>query len=421
MTYFLVVNLAEQIHRIRRRRDYLRDEVPQAGSWIDTFQRLKKQGFGLGEVEALLARLCYEPVFTAHPTEARRRTLLLKELEVAKVLVRRLDPSLTPPEEKAAIERIRAEVTAGWQTDEHPDVRPSVGDERDHVLYHLTDVIQRVVPPLYEELEEALAAVYGPEAAAIEMPEVLRFASWVGGDMDGNPNVSAATLRSTLGEHRERIVQVYRAEVRELSRQLSQTRGRAGFDPELLAHVDRRLAAMLDEGEPAYPDASAFEADLRLVLHSLEHHRGQRAGAFAMRRLLRRVATFGFHLATVDVRQDSQVHRQAMAELLGDGGWTERAAAERTAHLRAHPPAVEAGGRGVDPDSDAGRTLEVFRAIAEARARGLGPRAIGPYIISMAQAVDDVLTVLWLARRAGLVDEQDRVPLDVAPLFETVA
>jgi phosphoenolpyruvate carboxylase len=427
-TYFEVVNLAERVHRIRRRRDYLRDgAAPQQGS-------LKAAG-------AAALRLVHsvEPVFTAHPTEATRRTLLEKEQVIGRLLVERLDPSRTPDEERAALARIREEVTAAWQTDPHPSARPTVMDELENVLFYLTDVVYRVVPPFYEELEQVIQGPVQP---------ILRFGSWVGGDMDGNPNVGPETLLAALERQRELVLERYRRETAELARRLSQSGARVGVSdgvrdrireyggqfPEALAAIparyhdmpyrvllglmSARLAATRRDEPRGYPGASGLERDLRDVIASLRAHGGEHAGLFGVLRLLRRVETFGFHLATIDLRQHARVHREALATLLRDSDWSTRGAAERSSRLR-RILERDAGPAG-QPDAQAARVLEVFQAIAAARAR-FGERAVGPYIISMAEGADDVLAVLVLARWGGLSGPGAAVPLDVAPLFETVA
>ncbi|HJQ65619.1 MAG TPA: phosphoenolpyruvate carboxylase [Gemmatimonadales bacterium] len=447
--YFDVVNLAERVHRIRRRRDYLRAGAsgapPQEGSLEDTVRRLAAAGLRPADVSQLLARLMFEPVFTAHPTEATRRTLLEKQQTIGRLLVRRLDPSFTPDEERATLGRIREEITTAWQTEAHRTQRPTVLDEMDHVLFFLTDVVYRVVPPFYEELADALVAVYGPAGAAISIPSVLRFGSWVGGDMDGNPNVNAETVHAALTRHRALVVECYRRETIELAQRLTQTRSRVGVDETVVqraahyaAHFPAALAALpiryrdmpyrvllrlmaerlaatqRDEAE-GFSGAGELAADLALVRESLVRHGGIHAGFFAVRRFERRVETFGFHLATLDVRQDALLHRAVAGRLLGDPDWLGRTGAERAARVRralatGEPPVAP-------PDDEATQTLAVFAAIAECRARH-GPHAIGPYIVSMAQGADDVLTVLLLARWGGLATG-GAVPLDVAPLFET--
>lgn len=445
-TYFEVVNLAERIHRIRRRRDYLRSATdPQEGSLQETALRLSAGGVTPPQVAALLQRLRVEPVFTAHPTEATRRTLLEKEQVIGRLLVERLDPSRTPDEERAALARIREEITGAWQTDPQPSARPSVMDELENVLFYLTDIVYRIVPPFSEELEQAIHKAYDVQ---VPTRPVLRFGSWVGGDMDGNPNVGAETLRGALARQRELVLERYRQEAIELSRRLSQSGALTGVSdavreriatystqfPKTLAAIPARyhdmpyrvlfrlIATRLEATRRdtpvgyAPPGSSELERDLGIVIASLRAHRGEHAGLFAVQRLLRRVEAFGFHLATVDVRQHSHVHRAVLTTLLGDPNWTTRAAADRLARLR------QVLGKGEKPsgvpDEQATRTLEVFKAIADCRAH-FGQDAVGPYIISMTQGADDVLAVLVLARWGGFPDK-GHVPLDVAPLFETV-
>ncbi|MEM7051997.1 MAG: phosphoenolpyruvate carboxylase [Acidobacteriota bacterium] len=446
-TYFAVVNLAETVHRIRRRRHYQRQGSEQREGMEETVRRLRDGGLGLEEVAALFREVRIEPVFTAHPTEATRRLVLEKDQRIVRLLVDRLDPSLTPPEEARTLARIRAEVTAAWQTEESPTLKPTVEDEREHVLFHVTRVLYRVVPPFCEDLEAALAAVYGAPAEAVHLVSPFRFASWVGGDMDGNPNVSARTLRATLARHRALVLDLYREELAKLSRRLSQSLSRVAVDERVLARqreyaelfpeafaavrprhrempyrvllelMVARLAATARDAAEAYSGPQELFDDLRGIARSLRNHRGDHAGLFAVRRALRRVETFGFHLATLDVRQDGLVHRAVVGRLLGDSSWEERPVAERVARL--HQALAEAAAPHLAADDEqAAETLEVFRAIGESQQR-YGDQAVGPYIISMAQDVDDVLSVLLLARWAGLGGEGP-VPLDVAPLFETV-
>jgi phosphoenolpyruvate carboxylase len=437
-TYFEVVNLAERIHRIRRRRDYLRDaRDPQEGSLPATALRLVAAGVTPQQSAALLQRLRVEPVFTAHPTEAIRRTLLEKAQVIGRLLVERLDPSRTPDEERAALARIREEVTAAWQTDPQPSGRPTVMDELENVVFYLSDVVYRIIPPFHEELEQALHSPTGP---------ILRFGSWVGGDMDGNPSVGAETLRAALARQRELVLERYRGETTELARRLSQSGALTGVSgavrervatygalfPKTLAAIPARyhdmpyrvlfrlIAARLDATRRDAPDgygaAAELARDLGVVIESLRAHRGEHAGLFAVRRLLRRVETFGFHLATIDVRQHAQVHRAVLATLLRDPDWSTRTPDDRLARLRG---VLEHGAEPAGtPDAQATRTLAVFKAIADCRSR-FGTDAIGPYIISMTEGADDVLAVLVLARWGGLA-APGHVPLDVAPLFETV-
>ncbi|HUH14518.1 MAG TPA: phosphoenolpyruvate carboxylase [Gaiellaceae bacterium] len=471
-TYFQVVNLAEKIHRIRRRREYLREPgAVQRESLLDAFLELRRRRGPLrgAELQAILDGLLIEPVFTAHPTEATRRAILEKQQWIARLLVERLDGRLTPPEEAGVLARVRTHLTAAWQTEEQPSERPAVADEREHVLFFLADVLYRVVPPLHEEIESAVRTVFGDEGAAVRAPDVVRFGSWVGGDMDGNPNVTARTIRESLERHRALILGRYRDDLLELWQRLTQSTARVGVDeavldraaeyrrrfPEraaevrprhrdlpyrvLLQLIDARLRATGADAAEGYAGAEELAADLELIARSLEHHHGERAGLFWVNRLLRRVGVFGFHLATLDVRQDALVHREAVGRLLGDPEWLDRSERERTERLcrvleRPEPRAEPA-------DEEVRRVLDVFRVLRESRRR-FGERAIGPFIVSMTRGVDDLLSVLaldlWASAgeadpsrspeprsRAGRADAGAGAPgvdprLEVCPLFETV-
>ncbi|MEE9219885.1 MAG: phosphoenolpyruvate carboxylase [Acidobacteriota bacterium] len=447
-TYFQVVNLAEQVHRIRRGRHRQRStEGPRRGSIEAALRKIKAAGWGLRRMQTLLDRMLVEPVFTTHPTEATRRLILEKQQRMARRLVERLDPSRTPAEERASLARIRAEITSGWQTEEYPVERPSVANEAENVLFYLTDILYRIVPPFYEMLEESLIRVYGAGARALRIPTLLRFASWVGGDMDGNPNVSSETVLSSLELHRASILSRYRREVRELSRQLSQSLSRVAASAALLEAQKRytalfsgetarlpqrhrgmpyrvflrlvaaRLEATERDAANAYDDAEQFVRDLRLIEESLGENKGIHAGMFAVHRLRRRAETFGFHLATLDVRQDSLAHRAVVGGGLGEQSWERMTTAERTERIHRALEQGEEPRAGGDPEFE--KTLEVFRAIAACQQRH-GSRSIGPFIVSMTQGPDDVLSVLLLARWAGLRGNGGSVPLDVAPLFETM-
>jgi phosphoenolpyruvate carboxylase len=493
-TYFHAVNIAERVHRIRRRRDYQREgSAPQPESLLDVLGRLKAEGVGPDELLGWLERLRIEPVFTAHPTEAMRRSLLEKEQAIVRALVDGFDSSRTPQERAEDEDRIYMALSTGWQTAEASPVRPTVQDEHHHVGFYLANPIYRIVPALYESLADALQAVYG---VATPLPRLLGFASWVGGDMDGNPNVGADTIAASLATQRAHVLEHYVADVAALARLLSQTEGRVAVDPALtgrladyrgrfpqaaarirprhadmpyrclLTLIGARLEATGDNGAEGYASAAELLEDLRLIDRSLLGHCGLHAGAYAVRRLIWRVRTFGFHLARLDVRQDSRVHDEALAKLFDDTDWSSRNEEERAGRLQPY-----AGGRmafGACEDANAVALREVFATLRDARAR-YGTDAIGLYIISMARTAADVLAVLALARYGGLAgsapsplrgdgwgegsllrgtgngasapgdspaspgpssdpsghllpgEEKDEgVPLDIAPLFETI-
>ena len=449
-TYFQAVNTAERVHRIRRRRDYQREGgKPQPESLLDVMQRLKEQGVGADELLEWLYKLKVEPVFTAHPTEAIRRSLLEKEQAVVRALVDNFDPTRTPQERKEDDDRIFMALSAGWQTAEASPIRPSVQDEHHHVGFYLANPIYRIVPAFYEALADALQTVY---EVAVPLPRLLSFATWVGGDMDGNPNVGAETIANSLATQRAHVLEHYIADIEGLARLLSQTDDRIDFDPALLQRLERyreqfpraaarirprhadmpyrclltlisaRLEATLEEGHAeGYASADELLDDLLLIVHGLIDHRGLNAGAYAVRRLIWRVRTFGFHMARLDVRQDSRVHDDALGALLHDESWTQRPPAERVAVLRPYASGEKVLQR-VD-DAQAESLRAVFATLHESRGR-YGKDAIGLYIISMARSAADVLAVLTLARYGGFASGDRKgksvAPLDIAPLFETV-
>ncbi len=442
--YFGAINLAERVHRIRRRRDYERhSEQPQPGGFEAVLRDLRDEGVGFDELAAMLPRLWVEPVFTAHPTEAVRRAMLEKERDIVERLVADLDRTRTPVERRADLERIRLALTSGWQTTDAPAHKPTVADEVEHVGYYLANVLYRVAPVYYEAFADAVEKVHGRR---IELPQVLRFGTWVGGDMDGNPNVNAGTVRAALDAQRAQAIARYRRDLHALGDVLTQSSGRVEVDAAVLARADDyalrlpdaaaalgprladmpyrrllelmqvRLALAAKSDARGYASAREFIDDLTLIDVSLQQHRGEHAGRFALQRLLWRVRTFGFHLAALDLRQDSAAHDAALAALLDDAGWAERDAADRIARLQAL--LAETPTNTNTANDAAASTLDVFRTVLDVR-RTHGVDAIGLYIISMSRSAADALAPLALARIAGCV-EGDEVPLDIAPLFETV-
>ncbi|MGV8960463.1 MAG: phosphoenolpyruvate carboxylase [Stenotrophomonas sp.] len=444
-TYFQVVNIAERVHRIRRRRDYQRagTKRPQPDGLHDALLQLKAQGVTLEELAEWLPRIDIEPVFTAHPTEAVRRALLEKEQIMIASLVDNLDGQRTPGEQAVDAARFRMALTASWQTADSSPVRPTVEDEREHVGFYLTCVLYRVMPAFYESLEQALLDTWG---RTLPLPRLVRFGTWVGGDMDGNPNVDAGTITATLNAQRQSILGLYLKEMLQLASLLSQSTEMVGISAGVIERVQQyrqlfpqvqsrprhadmpyrllndlmraRLQATADDAPGGYGSPEEFVADIELILHSLEANKGLHAGWFSVRRLLWRVRTFGFHLARLDVRQESSVHARALAEGLGgQDAWDALDDAARAQLLG--PYASGAQTLPASTDEVGERLDKVFAALADARRRH-GPDALGSYIISMAHDRGDVLAVLALARRGGLVDAANAVPLDIAPLFETV-
>jgi phosphoenolpyruvate carboxylase len=448
-TWFQAVNIAEQVHRIRRRRDYfLKDsQRPQPDGVEDAIAALKQRGLSAPQVLELIGSLSIEPVLAPHSTEASRRTLLRKQQRIAQRLLERLDPSLTPNETRSVWDNIRMELTTAWQTEELPRERLTVADEREQILFYLVEVLYRVVPAFYEEIAQALEKVYGEKRGSVRVPSILHFGSWAGGDMDGNPDVHAKSIRETLARQHQVILHSYHADCQELAQRLSQSASRVSASADLgkraeeytrllpgaraitpvrhdrmpyrvfLAQIVERLRGAYEGRASAYENARQFRDDIALIAVSLKANKGVNAGLFYVERLLRRIDTFGFHLASLDVRQHASVLHAVIAQGFDDAQWLGRGRRERRDLLA---QALEKDrGPAVELDALGRRMLAVFEAIMQGRHR-YGPEAIGYFIVSGAEGADDMLAALLLARWAEAYDKRTgEVALDIAPQFET--
>jgi phosphoenolpyruvate carboxylase len=449
-SWFQLVNVAEKVHRIRRRREYFQQdsERPQPGGVEDALSELKSSGLSLEEVLALMAQLSIEPVLLAHPMESTRRTSLRRQQRMATLLVERDNATLAPNEQRALLERMRAEVSADWQTEEHPRERLTVSDEREHAIFYLIEILYTIVPAFYQEIAAALGKLYGAAPESIELPVMVRFGTWVGGDMETSADVHAKSIRDTLARAQQVIINTYYDECLKLSQTLSQSASRIGIAGSvmrrveeyrtllpgaqaitpsrhdrmpyrvLLGQIAERLHVTYDGRSNGYQHPAQFRADIELIAHSLLANRGTNAGYYQVRRLLYRIDTFGFHLATLDVRAPTAVHHAVLAQGMDDPAWSGRSPADRHARL------IEILERDIGPtgsfDALAKRTLAVFDAITQCRHR-YGNEAIGLYIVSGVAQPDDVLAPLVLARWAGAYDKsKGEVALDVAPQFDSV-
>ena len=448
--WFQLANIAEKVHRIRRRREYLQQDAerPQPGGVEDTLAELKRAGLSLEQVLELLRQLSIEPVFLAHPMESTRRTILRRQQRLAALLLERSNAALAPHERHTLLERIRAEVSADWQTEEHPRERLTIADEREHAIFYLAEILYRIIPAFYQEIAAALAKLYGALPETLELPVIVRFGSWVGGDMDSSTDVHAKSIRESLARAQQTIINNYHAECLQLAQVLSQSERRVGVSAAvtrrieeyrtlvpaalgmgathhdrmpyriLLGQIAERLRATNEGRSSGYHQPAQFRADIELIAQSLLMNRGVHAGYFSARRLLARIDTFGFHLATLDLRAHASVHHAVLAQGLDDPQWLGRSAAERHARL------IEILENDAGPtgpfDALGKRTLAVFDAIVQSRHR-YGADAIGLYIVAGATAPDDVLAPLVLARWAEAYNKSNgEVALDVAPQFDGI-
>jgi phosphoenolpyruvate carboxylase len=460
-TYFKLVNLAEEEERVRVLRRRERDAHTRGGSATETIAaavgELHASGASAEEVQALLDRLLVMPVFTAHPTEAKRRTVLTKLARMADLLHALDSDSPTPEEVRTAHEALREELVSLWQTEETRAYKPDVMDEVRNGLYYFETTLHDLAPEVAASLDRAVAAHF---PGARVPPAFLRFGSWIGGDRDGNPFVTVAATEEALRAHHDLALRLLRRGIERLHGHLSTTE-RLGVAPALLESLKADAEAFPDEAKGAeeryrrqpyrqklryvyrklgvtldastrpwrsdhvthpgpYRDASALVADLRLLQESLRAHGAARLADGRLATLVRQAEMFGFHLASLDLRQDSSRHGGAVAEVFGryavSAGYPKLAEPERAALLTREI----LGGRPFAPHrldfSEAtNETLDLFRLVRRAHER-VGPASVESYVVSMTRGPSDLLAVLLMARDAGVSDR-----LDVVPLFETVA
>jgi phosphoenolpyruvate carboxylase len=449
-TYFHLANVTEQVHRAKE----MRAERVGKGGWLaQTTERIRASGLDAAEVSALVARIAVRPVFTAHPTEAARRSILSKRRRVAELLEAEDDPR--------ADRRIAEVIDLLWQTAELRLDRPEPLDEARNAAYYLDELMLHAVGDVLEELADQLASL------GVELPpdaRPLTFGSWIGGDRDGNPNVTPQVTHDVLVLQHGHALRDLAAMVDDLMQDLSSSQQLVGASDALLASIARDLESLPDldprvrrinADEPYrlkgrcvqlklahtreriaagaahrpghdYLGSAELLEDLRLMRDSLATHRASLAAHGRMERLIRTVATFGLHLATLDVREHADAHHHALAQLfdrLGELSWryADLPRPHRLDLLRKEL----AGRRPLAPqpvqlDEAGARTLAVFSTVREALDT-LGPEVCETYIVSMTRGADDLLAAVLLAREAGLVDLHAGVArIGFVPLLETV-
>jgi phosphoenolpyruvate carboxylase len=436
-THFLnLANIAEQHHRIRRRREYQRDALaaPQRGSCEDSFERLIAGGIAPERLHAAVCSLRIELVLTAHPTEVARRTLVHKYNRIAELLARPDREDLTQPEHDHVLAALRREITSAWGTTDVRQQRPTPLDEVRGGLIVFEQSLWASVPLYVRAVDRALRTHTGKPLPLDVTP--LRFGSWIGGDRDGNPHVTPEVTRQACLLSRWVAAELYVKEIDLLRDELSlsscsqELRDRVGdvAEPyrELLRQVRERMRATLRwaeaalRGEPddalrqeAYVDAADFLEALRLCHRSLEETGYTVVAEGRLADLLRLAAVFGMTLARLDIRQTSSRHSAAVAAIVAARGhgsydeWDEGARVEfLTRELARDRLALP---RSLHASPEVQDVLDTCRTIA-----AIPPSSLGAYVITMAGQASDVLAVEFLQRAAGVA-----APLRVVPLFET--
>ncbi|WP_018235769.1 phosphoenolpyruvate carboxylase [Ensifer sp. BR816] len=455
-----LADIAEDMHHIRRARIHaIRLAPPREGSIERTLSLIDEAGIGRAALCALIDRALISPVFTAHPTEVRRKSIIDLENGISHILARLDRDQLTPDERSAHDAELRRAIATLWQTHSLRGQRLQVVDEVANGLSYYDSTLFQEIPRLYAAIEDRLTA-QDAGAGTAELPSFLRMGSWIGGDRDGNPYVNAATLRQALRLQSQRALTHYLAELHQLGAELSLDDRYVAVCPELAALAERspdrsphrrnepyrraiagvyaRLAATaLELGHeanarapvgdaPAYGGAQAFIDDLGAITDSLVENGADLLARGRLRNLRRAAAVFGFHLAGIDLHQNSDVHERVVDEIFERTrpGTRYRSLSEddriallseemRTARLLTTPFAAYS--------QETAGELEVLQAAAQAHQR-FGPAAIPNYVISKAGAPSDVLEVALLLREVGLYRPAEGIAaVNIVPLFETIA
>ncbi|WP_158055940.1 phosphoenolpyruvate carboxylase [Halorussus halophilus] len=447
-TYFELINLAEERERVRAIREGSQDG-PLADSVAAAAAELADSGADEETVQQVLDDVLVEPTFTAHPTEARRKTVKAKLRSVAEDLETLDERRLTDREESTVERDLEAEVTSLWQTPQVRRRRPEVTDEALNVQWYIENVLFDVVGEVYDELEREL----GEQFDDVEVPKLFEFRSWAGSDRDGNPYVTPEVTAETLERQRAVVVERYRQECKRLSGVLSQDERSLAVGDELRSRLEadrERLPAVAEAAAERYPDelyrqklklmrerlervgdvrpdgyenSDELLRDVQAIAESLRENGAEVVAKSKVDSLIRQVETFGLSLASLDLRDHQENHTTAVAEALAREGINydqldedERVEVLTDAMLQDEPIiSVE----DTDDLSDtAERVLTLFASTADWQAE-YGVDAIDTYCISMTEEPSHVLEVLFLADQAGIADLPGYCGLDVVPLLET--
>jgi phosphoenolpyruvate carboxylase len=447
-----LANIAEDQHHVRRRRAHqLAGSRPQASSVAYALARLQDAGVGREQVGAFLRDALISPVLTAHPTEVQRKSILDAEHDIARLLAER-DLPLTPKERARNMTLLQARVATLWQTRMLRYEKLTVADEIENALSYYRTTFLRELPALYDDIEDELQA-------SLEGATYLQMGSWIGGDRDGNPNVNGGTMQRALVRHATTIFDFYLDEVHALGAELSTStllvpadaalEALAAASPDHSPHrsdepyrraligIYARLASTARElgatnplrkevgHADAYRGPAEFQAELQVLADSLNANHGAILIKPRLAGLLRAAAIFGFHLASLDMRQSSDIHERVLAELFARAGVeADYAGLDEAAKVKlllaeiAHPRLLYTPYAEYSEETQS--ELQVLRTAREIRKR-YGSRAIRNYIISHTETVSDLLEVLLLQKETGLLrPSENACDVMVIPLFETI-
>lgn len=470
-TYFSLVNVAEEASQLQLRRRKMRtgDEL-WIGSFDTALQDFIDMGMSAERLQTLLDRLAYIPVITAHPTEAKRRSILYALRRIFLTNEKLSDTRLGKKQRQEIISDLETQITILWRTNEVRENRPQVRDEIKNGIYYFKESLFEAVPMVYRNLEDRVRDNY--PGTQINVPSFLKFGSWIGGDRDGNPNVTPETTelalrlqsRTTLQEYVRRLNVAFKHlthsdQICTPSREFNES---LNVDENLRFEVfainplsyanspyQRKLAFMrfriqqnLDKtraliAEPttdiskynhAYADECAFVKDLKLIYDSLTSHGDQKIADLAIKDLIRLVESFGFYLMHLDVRQESTRHTEAVTEILQQSNtYMDYDSLDEDTRIKLLSDLIQHQCQGIefDPEllNDANKeTIAVFKVIEKMHGE-ISPHAFGEYVISMTHHASHILEVMLLATLVGLVgkkDDQWFCKIRISPLFETI-
>lgn len=468
-TFFHLTNISEEYRNQSERSQLEEREDSWQNSFVDTLRGFKAQGKSLQEVTDLIARLNYYPTFTAHPTEAKRPIVLEALQRIHQAYQRHLQPGVSRSEKAEIKHRLKAMIQIFWKSEAVRPQKPTVYDEIENSLYYFRESIFACLPEIYRDLENAIKQVY-PESRgkAIEIPNIMRFGTWVGGDRDGNPFVTPEITRNALRMQQIEVLQEYQRRVKELSKILTHSSDQVSLSAALLESFERdknlfdrhlgdwhtnepyrrkleltrlRLAATisqcerrLNDAKPlnrslAYKNEAEFKQDLLLVKESLINHNEANLTRGGLQDLLRLLDSCGFYLSKMDIRQESTLHSQAIAEVAANCDspvdYQAMNESERQQWLTEQllsPSSLSYERRQITIQS--AEIIDVFSLMREMR-QEVSNECFGSYIISMTHAASHLLEVAVLAKLAGLIetDAQGKIEcrIHISPLFETVA
>lgn len=469
--YFQLVNLAEESFQHRQRRNIAASGQPLwLGSFDHCLRQLRAQNVSPEQLQDLLDEVKYMPVFTAHPTESKRRAILLQLRRIFEANEALDSPPVLIDHVQKHEADLKGRIQTLWKTDEVRPAKPDVRNEIRMGLHHFTESLFEAVPTVYRRLADGIARVYGDheDFTRIDLPTLLRFGSWIGGDRDGNPNVTAKVTLEAILTQQQTILKFYTRKVNELISILTQSihfcspspsfvssleaddRYREQYADEwperfinepyrrklyimrlrlnqALQRTEQRLAGNnANNSLPGYRNEDEFIRDLTLIRDSLISHGDATVANAEILDLLRLAKTFGFYLARLDIRQESTVHTQAVADILQQQGIEKDYQALNEDQrmqllgdlISKAPPTLQR--RALQPMTR--EVLAVFDVIAEMQ-QCVSPKSIGRYVISMAHQASDVMHVMFLASLAGLCGMQRSrmfCQIGVSPLFETI-